>query len=127
MVVGGRPQRERIHSLGVEPDRIPDPGNAGTIEVARSGYVELVSTGAAETRTLPDPTFKGQILDLVFITDGGDCVVTTSSPINQTGNNTITFDDVGEHIRLVGFWNSTDGWEWRDLITIGGGPGLTSA
>lgn len=116
--IGGRPQLERIHALGVEPDIIPDPGNAGTIDVSHSGYCELTSAGA-ETRTLPDPTFRGQILDLVFVSDGGDCVVTASSPVNQTGNNTITFTDVGEHTRLVGSYNATDGWEWKTVVNDG--------
>ena len=116
--IGGRPQQERIYALGVEPDVIPDPGNAGTIDVSRSGYLELTSA-AAETRTLPDPTFRGQVLDIVFISDGGDCVVTSSSPVNQTGNNTITFTDVGEHTRLVGAYNATDGWEWKTVVNDG--------
>jgi len=117
-------QRERIYALGVEPRRILDPGDAGTIDTTETGYCELTSAGA-ETRTLADPQFRGQTLDLVFVSDGGDCVVTASSPINQSGNTIITFDDIGEHIRLVGFYNATDGWEWRDIITIGGGPGLS--
>ena len=115
MTLGGKPQLEEIYALGVEPELIPDPGNAGAIDVSRSGYVEL-STTAAQTRTLADPTFRGQILDLVFVLDGGDCVVTAASPVNQTGNNTITFTDVGEHTRLVGAYNATDGWEWKTVV-----------
>ena len=93
--IGGLPQVEEINARGVEPVSIPDPGNAGSIDVSHSGYVELVTTGA-ETRTLPDPTFKGQIIDF-------------------------TFADIGDHQRLVGFWNSTDGWEWREIANDGAG------
>ena len=118
MTLGGKPQLEEIYALGVEPELIPDPGNAGAIDVSRSGYVEL-STTAAQTRTLADPTFRGQILDLVFVLDGGDCVVTAASPVNQTGNNTITFTDVGEHTRLVCAYNATDGWEWKTVVNDG--------
>ena len=118
MPLGGKPQVEEIASREVAPVLIPDPGNAGTIDVSRSGYLEL-TTAAAETRTLPDPTFRGQIIDLVFITDGGNCVVTSDSAVNQTGNNTITFTDVGEHTRLVGAWNATDGWEWKTVVNDG--------
>ena len=118
MALGGNPQVEDINARGVEPVVIADPGNAGTIDVSRSGYVELTSAGA-ETRTLPDPTFRGQILDIVFIVDAGDCVVTASSAVNQTGNNTITFTDVGEHTRLVGAYNATDGWEWKTIVNDG--------
>lgn len=116
--LGGKRQVEDIYAVAVAPEIIPDPGNAGAIEVNRSGYCELTSAGA-ETRTLADPTFRGQILDLVFVSDGGDCVVTAASPVNQTGNNTITFTDVGEHTRLVGAYNATDGWEWKTIVNDG--------
>ena len=118
--IGGNPQVEEINARGVEPVSIPDPGASGAIDVSHSGYVELVS-GGAETRTMADPVFKGQVIDLTFITDGGDCVVTTASPVNQTGNNTVTFADIGDHQRLVGFWNSNDGWEWREIANDGAG------
>ena len=118
MPLGGNPQLEEINALGVEPAIIPDPGDAGAIDVSHSGYCEL-TTAAAETRTLADPVFRGQIIDLVFISDGGDCVVTAASAVNQTGNNTITFTDVGEHTRLVGTWNATDGWEWKTIVNDG--------
>ena len=111
-------QRERIYALGVEPRKINDPGDAGTIDTTETGYVELVSAGA-ETRTLPDPQFKGQVIDLTFITDGGDCVVTASSPLNQNGDTIMTFADIGDHVRIVGFYNATDGWEWRQVANDG--------
>ena len=112
-------QRELINVLGVEPRELADQGNGGKLAAgSQAGYVELVTAGA-ETRTLPDPTFPGQQIDLVFISDGGDCVVTSDSPINQAGNNTMTFADIGDHVRLVGFWNATDGWEWRQVANDG--------
>lgn len=64
-----------------------DPGNAGAIPVTRSGHVPLVTTGA-QTRTIAAPTFTGQELLLFLKTDGGDCVVTVPTGINQNGNNT---------------------------------------
>lgn len=114
----GRPPQELIYALGVEPRSIDDPGDTNTIEGNQAGYVELVTTGA-EVRTLADPSFRGQVIDLTFITDGGDCVVTASSPINQTGNTIMTFADIGDHVRLVGFNNATDGWEWRVVANDG--------
>ena len=118
MALGGKPQIEEIAAREVAPVIIPAPGDGGTIDVSRSGYLELTTSGA-ETRTLPDPTFRGQLLELNFIADGGDCVVTSSSPVNQTANNTITFADVGDHQRLVGAWNATDGWEWKEIVNDG--------
>jgi len=114
-MLGGRPQLEEIYSLGVEPVIIPDPGNAGTIDVSRSGICELSSAGP-ETRTLPDPTFRGQQIDLVMVVDGGDITITASSPVNQTGHTTIVASAVGGFIRLVGKYNATDGWEWQEVV-----------
>ena len=79
---------------------ITDPGNAGAIPITDSGHVDLV-TAAAETRTLAAPTYVGQLLLLSLKTDGGDCVVTCATTVNQTENNTITLGDAGDAILLV--------------------------
>lgn len=115
MSLPGRPQREDIYSLGVEPRIIPDPGDGGAIPVNQSGICQL-SSGAAETRTLADPTFRGQQLDLVMVANGGNIVITAASPVNQTGHTTITASAVGGFIRLVGKHNATDGWEWQEIM-----------
>lgn len=78
---------------------IADPGDAAAIPVTQSGHVSL-ETGGAETRTLADPTFAGQVLALGFKADSGDCVVTAASAVNQTGNNTLTFADAGDLLTL---------------------------
>lgn len=114
-MLGGRPQLEDINALGVEPPIIPDPGDGGTIDVSRSGICELTSAGA-ETRTLPDPTFRGQQIDLVGVAVAGNITITASSPVNQTGHTTITVSAVGGFIRLVGKYNATDGWEWQEVV-----------
>lgn len=79
---------------------VPDPGDGNDIVVTRSGSVSLV-TAAAETRGLPIPTFVGQMINIGFKTDVDDCVITVASAVNQTGNNTLTFADAGDHILLV--------------------------
>lgn len=111
----GRPQVEDIHSRGVEPWIIPDPGNAGTFDTLRSGIIEI-TTAAAETRTLPDPTFRGQELAIYMIVDGGDCTITANSPVNQTGHTSIVASAVGGFILLRGKYNATDGWEWQEIM-----------
>jgi predicted RecA/RadA family phage recombinase len=86
---------------------IADPGAAGAIPVADSGHVDLV-TAAAETRTLAAPTYVGQLLLISLKTDGGDCVITCATTVNQTGNNTITLGDAGDAILLVAKANGSN-------------------
>ncbi len=114
--IGGRPQVEGILTRGVELRFIPDPGPGGSIDTQQPGYCEM-STAAAEARTLPDPVFRGQELDLTFIKDMGDLTMESDSPVNQSGHTTLLFQDVGDHVRLVGFYNATDEWEWRVLVS----------
>lgn len=86
---------------------IADPGDAGAIPVTDSGKCDLVTTGA-ETRTLAAPTYIGQLLLLSLKTDGGDCVITCATTVNQTGNNTITLGDAGDAILLAAKANGSD-------------------
>lgn len=101
---------------------IADPGNAGAIPVTDSGSVQLVTAGA-ETRTLAVPTRVGQVIAISMKTDGGDCVVTAAAAINETGNNTMTFDNTGEVIVLVGIDEGANK-RWRVLAVDG--VGLTT-
>lgn len=97
---------------------IADSGNAGAIGVTKSGYCLLVTIGA-ETRTLAIPTAYGQEIDLFFKTDGGDCVVTVATPVNQAGNNTLTLADGGDHIRLAAGDDGAGAKEWRVVCNDG--------
>lgn len=92
--------RQASVTVGGFMNAITDPGNAGAIPVTGSGYVPIVTAGS-ETRTLAAPTFIGQELLIYIKTDGGTCVITVASAINQTGNNTITMAEVRDVIRLV--------------------------
>ena len=88
-------------AYGANAQTIADPGASGAIPVTSNGVCNITSAGA-ETRTLAIPTFVGQLLTLCLDTDGGDCVVTVASAVNQTGNNTITLNDAGDSVTLVG-------------------------
>lgn len=90
---------------------IPDPGDAGVLPNSKSGIIELV-TGGAETRTLAAPVKSGLRLTLAFKTDGGDCVVTCTTTVNVTGNDTITFDTAGEMIELLSVPSGAN-YRWR--------------
>lgn len=97
---------------------IADPGNSvKVIPVNASGHCALVSTGA-DTRTLGAPTFAGQQLLLYHKTDGGSCVVTCATTVNETGNNTITFTNAGDSILLHGVYDGTN-LRWRCPVADG--------
>lgn len=96
--------------VGLAP--ITDPGNGGAISVLRSGYCPLVTAGA-ETRTIADPSAVGMILMLSLKTDGGDCVITFASPINQSPKSIATFNTVGESMMLMSVEDGSD-IEWRE-------------
>lgn len=78
---------------------VTDPGNAGAITATRSAQV-AITTAAAETRTLASPAVVGLELALSLDVDGGDCVVTVATAVNQAGNNTLTLNDAGDVIVL---------------------------
>jgi predicted RecA/RadA family phage recombinase len=96
---------------------LTDPGNAGAIPVDDSGHCDIV-TAAAQTRTLAAPSDIGQLLLLSMKTDGGDCGITCATGINQTGNNTITMNDAGDSILLVGIANGANK-RWRVVYNDG--------
>jgi len=97
---------------------ISDPGDAGAIAVTASGSVALVTTGS-ETRTLADPTFIGQTISLYLKTDGGNCAVTSASDVtNTSGENIMTFADVGDSVILIAIEDGSD-LEWRQLQNDG--------
>lgn len=77
------------------------------IPVTHSGSFP-VTTAAAETNTLADPTFLGQTITIFVDTYAvGNRVITAASRIDQTGNTVITLGAVGDFIKL-------------EAITIGG-------
>jgi len=96
---------------------IADPGASGAIPVTDSGHVDIV-TADAETRTLAAPTDIGQVLLLSMKTDGGNCVITCATGINQTGNNTITMNDAADSILLVAVASGTNK-RWRVVANDG--------
>lgn len=99
------------------PNNIADPGASGAVGVTQSGMCVLVTAGA-ETRTVASPTFLGQRLGFCFKTDGGNCVITIAATVNQTGNNTLTFADAGDHIELVAIRKGSN-LVWRTVANDG--------
>jgi hypothetical protein len=98
-------------------DEIDDPGNAGAIPVECSGECGMTSSGA-DTRTLPDPTFVGQVLALLHKVDGGSIAITAAHDFDQATHNVITMSEVEDYIvlrstRLAG------GLRWRVIANDG--------
>lgn len=100
---------------------IADPGDAGAIPVTGEGHVALVSVGV-ETRTLADPTIAGQQLLLFLKTDGGTITLTSASAMNQAGNNTLAFADIGDTAHLVAVEDDAASLEWRIVMVDGMTP-----
>ena len=50
----------------------------------------------------------GCVLTEEYGSDGGNCVITCATTVNQTGNNTITLDDAGDAILLVAKANGSN-------------------
>lgn len=82
------------------PMEVRDLGAGSTIVCEITPGVVPLVTAAAETRTLDDPQVAGLVLTLALSEDGGDCVITSESAVNQTGNNTLTMADAGDEITL---------------------------
>ena len=89
----------------INDNAIPDPGNAGAIPVATSGFVALETTAAAQTRTLAAPTYRGQRLMIRLATVGvpgtDTIVLACATTLNAAGNNRATFTAVGNSVELV--------------------------
>ena len=101
------------------PFLVPDPGDAGTIDINRYGeLVELVSVGADETRTLRAPPKAGILAILRMKTDGGDVIVTASNGLNVALNDTAIFADVGDQLVLLSV-AATTGYRWEILVNTG--------
>jgi hypothetical protein len=94
--------------------------NGDGIKPDRSPCVAVLKTYGAETRALPAPIALGQELTITMDTDGGDCVVTASHAVNQAGNTILTFDNVGETIRLVAI-SIAGAFRWRVVANDGVG------
>lgn len=114
----------RYAAKQVQPDIIADPGDGGAVPVNKSGVVNLVSGAGGETRTLAAPTFEGQEIQFNFQTDGSDIVLTVSTGVNQTGNDTATFADAGD-ILVLRAGRSGANLRWR--VAINDGVALSTA
>jgi hypothetical protein len=86
-------------------------GDGAGQTVSPNGATALTSTaGGAESGTLGDATYIGQIKTIVMAVDGGVSWVVTVSHLDTGDDSTLTFNDVDEV--WVGLWTGT---EWTTL------------
>jgi hypothetical protein len=83
---------------------------SGSLVVNTTAAVTYITTTGSATLSFADGV-QGQEKTLTFITDGGDAVL---SPSSTAGFTTVTFNDVGDTVRLI-FLNT----KWRILSNYG--------
>jgi hypothetical protein len=91
---------QKLEHSGASWD-IPDPGDAASIDATFSGVCALTSA-AAETRTLPIPTYIGQWITIILDTDGGDVTLTVTSGYDSGGTTTAIFSTAGQTMEFRG-------------------------
>ena len=88
-----------------------DPGNAGTITPSQWGQQFLITTAAAETRTLARPDKAGIQTSIVLDTYGGDLTLTVTGGFDANGNTTIVFGDAGDMVLFMSVKTGTT-YQW---------------
>ncbi len=101
------------------PYTLVDPGDGIALRLAGKNGTYEIDTAAAETRLLRDPTKTGERMGIVLRVDGGDCVVTADTAINQAGNTVLTFNAAGETIFLEAVEVAVGTYVWRVLANDG--------
>lgn len=100
---------------------IPDPGTGQPIYCKQYlAWIPIVTGSSGETNTLPDPDYAGMELTLFHKTDGGgNRVITASTAINSTGNNTITLGDAGDILELKSVPKAAGTFKWLEIANNG--------
>lgn len=106
--------------LDATPYRIPSTTDAETLRVDRQDTVYAVTTAAAETRTLAQPTKPGLRCAVVLDADGGDLTLTVTGGYNQAASTSVTFDDAGDFVIFYSVEVGTS-YYWRVMAQEGTG------
>ncbi len=112
------------HDLHEAENRLTDPGDAGTITVAKDLQLCEMVSAAAETRTLAAPSKAGIRVVLRLLTDGGTVTVTAAAGLNVTLDTTATFADAGDLLSLVSVSLTATTYRWE---VMEGNTGVTLA
>lgn len=95
-----------------------DPGAGGLIDPFGDLQICELTTSAAESRTLANPTKAGIRLTLRMKTDGGDCTITVGNGFNVDGDTQAVFANVGDQLELISVSAET-GFRWEVLVNTG--------
>jgi len=95
-----------------------DPGSGGQLAPDRDRAVFPVTTLAAESRTLVQPTKAGLITTVVLDVDGGDLTLTVTGGYNADAETSITFDDAGDFVTFISIKVGTS-YVWRVVAQEG--------
>jgi len=100
--------------------RIKDPGSAGTIRPVNDGEISLITTAAAEDRTMEAAASYpyGFRHTVILNSDGGDC--TLDSCVNAAGGaGDVVLDDEGDWVLLEIGVSAADTKAWRIIASDG--------
>lgn len=96
-----------------------DPGSGGTIVADGNWTVVDLSSTETETadgkrRVLADPVKSGQVLVITAksVASGNIGVYNTTTKVNTSGNNLITFNTAGDTVVLTSVPNGSSGYRW---------------
>jgi len=98
-----------------------DINNTNASNIAVTNFQTLIDTGGAETRTLPNGTFAGQLKKItMYDIPGGTATITITTPSGGAGADTINLTLPGDSALCL--WN---GAGWRVIGVDGGVAGVT--
>ncbi len=117
------------HRFTLDAGKAPkgiDPGTGNSFEIAGRSIllIEMISSGASETRTLPIPFTSNQILTLVHAQDGGDIDLTVTSGFDEGGDTTMNFATAGDFVTFISVATAATTYRWR-ILGFEGVTGIT--
>lgn len=82
-----------------------DTNNTNASAISLTTAFTLITTGGAETRTIAAPGAAGLTKRVVFLTDGGDCVITITGM--AAANDVVTMNEAGQAFTIMGISPTT--------------------
>lgn len=100
------------------PYVVADPGDAGTLTADRQLSLFKITTAAAETRTLAQPT-KPNIMCMVCLdATSGDLTLTVTGGYNQAATTSLTLDTAGDWVLFMSVEVGSS-YYWRVISSEG--------